>query len=70
MRLSFIGWDILGILTLGIGFIFINPYRYAAEAAFYNEISGRAEVYYGRKRTDNGKKRAEEGRGRTKIFLA
>lgn len=49
LRLSFIGWDILGILTLGIGFIFINPYRYAAEAAFYNEISGRAEVYYGRK---------------------
>ena len=49
MRLSFIGWDILGILTLGIGFIFINPYRYAAEAAFYNEISGRAEAYYGRK---------------------
>lgn len=47
-KLSYIGWDILGILTLGIGFIFINPYRYAAEAAFYNEISGRAEVYYGR----------------------
>ena len=42
-------WNILGILTLGIGFIFINPYRYAAEAAFYNEISGRAEAYYGRK---------------------
>lgn len=49
LRLSFIGWYLLGILTLGIGFIFINPYRYAAEAAFYNEVSGRAEVYYGRK---------------------
>lgn len=48
LRFSFIGWYILGILTLGIGFIFINPYRYAAEAAFYNEISGRAEAYYGR----------------------
>lgn len=48
LRLSYIGWYILGILTLGIGFIFINPYRYAAEAAFYNEISGRAEAYYGR----------------------
>ena len=44
-----IGWYIIGILTLGIGLIFINPYRYAAEAAFYNEISGRAEAYYGRK---------------------
>ena len=49
LRFSFIGWYIIGILTLGIGLIFINPYRYAAEAAFYNEISGRAEVYYGRK---------------------
>lgn len=49
LRLSFIGWYLLGILTLGIGFIFINPYRYAVEAAFYNEVSGRAEVYYGRK---------------------
>ena len=47
--IKFYWMDILGILTLGIGFIFINPYRYAAEAAFYNEISGRAEVYYGRK---------------------
>lgn len=49
LRFSFVGWYILGILTLGIGFIFINPYRYTAEAAFYNEISGRAEAYYGRK---------------------
>ena len=46
---AFNGWYIIGILTLGIGLIFINPYRYAAEAAFYNEISGRAEAYYGRK---------------------
>ncbi len=51
LRFSFIGWYILGILTIGIGFIFINPYRYASEAAFYNEISGRAEAYYGRKET-------------------
>lgn len=48
LRFSFLGWYILGVLTLGIGFIFINPYRYTAEAAFYNEISGRAEAYYGR----------------------
>lgn len=56
LRFSFIGWYIIGILTLGIGLIFINPYRYAAEAAFYNEISGRAEAYYGRKRIDISKK--------------
>ncbi len=50
LRLSFLGWYLLGILTLGIGFILIIPYQSAAEAAFYNEISGRADLYYGRKR--------------------
>ncbi len=48
LRFSFLGWNILGLLTLGLGFLFIIPYRYAAEAAFYNEISGRADAYYKR----------------------
>lgn len=37
---SFIGWDILGALTLGIGYLWINPYREAAIAAFYRDITG------------------------------
>lgn len=38
-RLSFIGWDILDILTLGIsGVFFSNPYKEAALAGFYNEM--------------------------------
>lgn len=37
---SFIGWDILGTLTLGIGYLWINPYREAAIAAFYRDITG------------------------------
>ena len=49
LHLSFIGWFLLGFLTLGIGFLFATPYKNAAEAAFYNEISGRADAYYGRK---------------------
>lgn len=52
LRFSFIGWYIVGILTLGLGFLFIIPYRSAAEAAFYNEISGRADALYGRVTTD------------------
>lgn len=40
MLLSFIGWDLLGILTLGIGYLWINPYREAAIAAFYRDITG------------------------------
>ena len=33
LHLSFIGWFLLGFLTLGIGFLFATPYKNAAEAA-------------------------------------
>jgi len=39
LRLSFIGWDLLcALFTLGIGFLWLNPYKQVAEAAFYREI--------------------------------
>lgn len=38
LDLSFIGWSILCVFTLGIGFLFLQPYREAAFAAFYREI--------------------------------
>lgn len=38
LRFSFIGWDILSILTLGIGDLWLTPYRAAAHAAFYREL--------------------------------
>lgn len=34
---SFIGWEILAILTAGIGYIFLYPYLNAAYAAFYRD---------------------------------
>lgn len=40
LQLSFIGWDLLSALTLGIGFLWVRPYQEAATAAFYREISG------------------------------
>ena len=40
LSLTFIGWEILAALTLGIGMLFLNPYRNAAYAAFYRNISG------------------------------
>ena len=49
LRFSFMGWYLLGFLTLGLAFLFVIPYKNAAEAAFYNEISGRADAYYGRR---------------------
>lgn len=39
LELTFIGWDFLCLLTLGIGTIFLNPYKNAAHAAFYRSIT-------------------------------
>lgn len=36
--LSFIGWIILGIFTLGILYVWLFPYMQATTAAFYNSI--------------------------------
>ncbi len=40
LQLSFIGWAILCAFTFGIGNLWLSPYRQAATAAFYREISG------------------------------
>ena len=40
LRFSFIGWELLSALTLGIGGLWLTPYKQAAEASFYREISG------------------------------
>ncbi len=39
LNFSFIGWHLLCILSCGIGYIWLTPYRYAALAEFYREIS-------------------------------
>lgn len=38
LDLSFIGWDILCLLTLGILTIYVIPYKLAARAAFYDAV--------------------------------
>ncbi|MFE4893399.1 DUF975 family protein [Peribacillus butanolivorans] len=38
MHLSFIGWGILCIFTLGIGLLWLVPYAGTTMAAFYNEL--------------------------------
>lgn len=40
LQWSFIGWELLCLLTLGIGKLWLVPYTQAATAAFYREISG------------------------------
>lgn len=40
LKFSFIGWDLLCALTLGIGNLWLSPYKQAAKAAFYRDVSG------------------------------
>lgn len=43
LELSFLGWIIAGLFTLGIGYLWLTPYIYTTEAAFYCDLKG-AEV--------------------------
>lgn len=40
LHLSFIGWDLAAALTMNIGHLALNPWKNAAEAAFYRQIAG------------------------------
>lgn len=42
LHISFIGWVLLGMLSMGIGMLWVTPYQYAAEAAFYMDVTGRS----------------------------
>ena len=46
LHFSFIGWDILCTLTMGIGHLWLRPYRQAADAVFYREITGSGYVAF------------------------
>lgn len=43
LQLTFIGWALLCILTAGIGFLWLIPYIYAAEAHFYEDVKAEYE---------------------------
>ena len=42
LQLSFIGWAILSILSLGLGFFWLIPYQMTTQAAFYRDIKNGA----------------------------
>lgn len=44
LGLSFIGWIILGIFTLGIGLLWVIPYIGTAQAAFYEDLKAEYEA--------------------------
>ena len=39
LYLTFIGWSLLCLLTLGIGYLWLVPYMSVSEAAFYRDVS-------------------------------
>ena len=42
LHLTFIGWHLLNMFTLGIGSLWLTPYIHATEAAFYRHLTGTA----------------------------
>lgn len=42
LELSFLGWYLLGLLALGVGIFFVNPYYNATEAQLYLVLRERA----------------------------
>ena len=43
LTLSFIGWSILAIFTLCIGYLWLMPYMYTTMAAFYEDVKAEYE---------------------------
>ena len=43
LYLSFIGWYLLALLTCGIGFLWLMPYVYTSQAAFYEDVKAEYE---------------------------
>ena len=45
LGLSFIGWILLAMVTLGIGYYWVMPYMYTTYAAYYGDL--KAEYFVG-----------------------
>lgn len=52
LRLSFLGWLILSLFTLGIGYLWVVPYMQTTEANFYRNLAGDS---YLKTKTDSSK---------------
>ncbi|BDR58748.1 DUF975 family protein [Xylocopilactobacillus apicola] len=44
LQLSFLGWDLLNMMTLGIGSFWLTPYKNGTYAAFYNDLASKSSV--------------------------
>lgn len=43
--LSFIGWFLFGVVTLGIGFLYVAPYYEATLTSFYEDLKNQSPLY-------------------------
>jgi uncharacterized membrane protein len=46
LSLSFIGWCLLGVLSLGIGFLWIGSYMQTSMAIFYQELKAEHAIVH------------------------
>ena len=46
LQFSFIGWNLLSVLTFGLAQLFVTPYTNAATAAFYRDLQTRPQPRY------------------------
>jgi len=59
LSLSFIGWAILALFTLGIGYLWLMPYMIVAEVCFYEFLLG--------KKSDNNSEAVQSDNGESNI---
>ena len=52
LDLTFFGWILLSIFTLGLGMLFVQPYILTARAAFYEDLKGEKLVEEAEEPTD------------------
>lgn len=45
LELSFVGWNLLCVLTMGIGYLFLEPYKQATYAELYAALRSKALAY-------------------------
>ncbi|MCY6485587.1 DUF975 family protein [Clostridium aestuarii] len=58
LNLSFVGWHILATIPLGIGHLWLRPYKYATRANFYNDLKETLQYTHGEEifiNNENGK---------------
>ncbi len=46
LQLSFIGWFLLGMFSLGVGMLWVMPYYYETMAVFYRQLRNEQQVFF------------------------